>query len=1384
MKKVFCLFVVTMILLMSVMDVVTFADVNDANEQSFYFQNFSESAVENLSELGISAKPNRFFCHMDSGNKVLAFDDKGYAERIDFTGAIGAKVFKPGVSLLEDSDNVIVFSYDAYIPNFYDQKQVLYSFVGYGDENGNKSGKWMLGLGAKLQMNYEKKRIISGFDYRKDNPQTQLTDGDHWITQSGANAKICLPNTSDSDGQWVNFKITLQYDPVNKTYNSSNYINNQPIKTGNGNIAVFETNPDENYAKKIRDRGSFVFYICGRNGEPEKNNGRILIDNVLMSVYDKTELQPLTNSVSKTKPVVFISQINSFYGGSDVPDEVLRGAIDSKMIDKNHIKVLDGKKDITEKCNIHEQNNGFSISTDDELENEVLTIKSHDLKDIYGNSISDQEFHINVLNQQIEAGSLTYTINKEIPIFDDYKNFALTLNWKNVDSNNEKMIDVSIMNYNGDEVYSSKEKINAGETSYILKLPGLPFGWYKLQVQFEKESVDMAFSIVKPAKKRRNTDKLELGMHAWLGNSEYIDRAMEVIDEFIDSVKLLGIHKVRSGALLKYYHENSENNWYAKYFNNLNADINKKLQQNGIDVLVDVEGRCSDGIFDGNCALPDDLEQAYGLMKKFAAKQQENIDVLEIWNEPDYRNNVFLSDKEGPDKYASFFKAAAIAMRDAGYTGKLSFAPFCGMNASYVNRLLANDIYKYSDTYSFHDYSSYGSGTYKYSQDRMKEHVNLANAYGFADKPKIMSEYNEFMYNSDVNYDLSMMLHQARYGIKNVVHAYEAGVDTPYLFQFFYHKDGNLGMLDLNRHPKPVYNALSAFTNSIGNGKIVGKINNVPTNVEAYLFYDEMTNESVICYWADQELNVTFDLGIKESSIIDFFGNEYKTYHDDGLYCLNVNEDIGYIRFSGSLQSDMVTKISKTAVSDNNLQLSNADRVVLMQEFEDDTKYSAKSSGYGLSDGTNKIRLKITNFNDKEIDGIIFGNVYNGWELSERERSVIVPARGTVTLEYTVKPKDEFGVGESPLSFYGVFNGEKGSVSTSTIYSKQSYRAANLIPQASSAANWVKNNNRETLFSVSDANDDSVDFNYVFAGNNIWAFPVLDVQEGAFAQTDGIGAYYKCDADLSGAYIGIYIVDNDNTTYFANKNFINSSDWHTLSFNWNDFSVISGSVYKTVEPEKIVKIRFGVYGVDASRGQDNIINATLSLKQLGGYKNEFRRNPEISTVEYNVGKLKVLCDANKAENRDATVYVDNRTYTAPITDNVAVFPIALMTNEADVAIKVTNSSGFSTYKKFRVSGSRIKIFDFELLEIGEYVAADVKMQNYTDQDVHLCLYVARYDNDSNELTDINMTSIELNKNEKTQVSARVSVPIKYNSYYQAFLWKEGSLTPIIKQMVN
>ena len=125
-----------------------------------------------------------------------------------------------------------------------------------------------------------------------------------------------------------------------------------------------------------------------------------------------------------------------------------------------------------------------------------------------------------------------------------------------------------------------------------------------------------------------------------------------------------------------------------------------------------------------------------------------------------------------------------------------------------------------------------------------------------------------------------------------------------------------------------------------------------------------------------------------------------------------------------------------------------------------------------------------------------------------------------------------------------------------------------------------------------------------------------------------------------------------------------------------------------------------------------------------------------------------------------------------------------MTNEADVAIKVTNSSGFSTYKKFRVSGSRIKIFDFELLEIGEYVAADVKMQNYTDQDVHLCLYVARYDNDSNELTDINMTSIELNKNEKTQVSARVSVPIKYNSYYQAFLWKEGSLTPIIKQMVN
>lgn len=111
---------------------------------------------------------------------------------------IGPESYNISKADFEDKDNLLVFSYDAYIPDSNDTKQTIYSYLQF---DGIKENSKQFALGAKLGFS-SGKRNFYGFDY--DNATIDKSDK-QYLTQYGYNARTLFCNATDdaSGGQCV-----------------------------------------------------------------------------------------------------------------------------------------------------------------------------------------------------------------------------------------------------------------------------------------------------------------------------------------------------------------------------------------------------------------------------------------------------------------------------------------------------------------------------------------------------------------------------------------------------------------------------------------------------------------------------------------------------------------------------------------------------------------------------------------------------------------------------------------------------------------------------------------------------------------------------------------------------------------------------------------------------------------------------------------------------------------------------------------------------------------------------------------------------------------------------------------------------------------------------
>ena len=213
----------------------------------------------------------------------------------------------------EESGNLLVFTYDAYVPDFKDNKQTLYLQL---KDNNNK----VFSLGSKVGFLDGNRKMYA---YNKETTEN--------VGSLGYTNALSFNNmtTDASGGQWVNLKTVIKYDITKKAYVSWNYFNGKAIVTSENEVAKITYTPGESDLNAIQGRTSIGYTIGARCGaDTEDKAGKIKVANIGLSVYSTTEFEK-TIEVASGKNEVTVPVTNAkFKDDTTVPAEVKGGLID------------------------------------------------------------------------------------------------------------------------------------------------------------------------------------------------------------------------------------------------------------------------------------------------------------------------------------------------------------------------------------------------------------------------------------------------------------------------------------------------------------------------------------------------------------------------------------------------------------------------------------------------------------------------------------------------------------------------------------------------------------------------------------------------------------------------------------------------------------------------------------------------------------------------------------------------------------------------------------------------------------------------------------------------------------------------------------------------
>ena len=599
-------------------------------------------------------------------------------------------------------------------------------------------------------------------------------------------------------------------------------------------------------------------------------------------------------------------------------------------------------------------------------------------------------------------------------------------------------------------------------------ISGLKKGHYSILAGAGSSTAFGYFSVVTPLSERKKYEDTPFGVDA-SPYGIYTNVSKALIDDYVSLIELSGITWIRDRC----YFTNAITETEDSYKIKLNAanTYGDKFREKGIRISTTFDSMASNDNRlkkDYSTKMPTDILEAYKFFKALAEQYSGKVAVWEPLNEFDLGGGG--SNSDSPDMYSSVFKAWAIGVHDADkkYPVYLTSEPTAGGSRPYasnkfVEMMFENDLFDYADIDNYHSHRS-ASAPYDvyYSTDAGHYMKEIADGY-----QQIFSDYNKkpILWNSESGMNLTVPKEidlssaqqnvQAKYLVTSSIEAISYGTDKYFYFYGPAYQEGDRqwGMNSRSKVAPSGYTswtALSAMTYVLGESDYLGFVD-IGEDVSCYAFKDG--DETAFVIWAKDidavGKTVHFDLGVQKAEKYDFFSNKTNVYSVSGGYDIPVTEYPSYLKFAGSAPDGLISnpngiKISKLG---EQKEFTDAQRVILFQKYDDNTRNGVRMGGYNYSEMENKVTLEVTNLNNKPMTGIIKGISDSGWNVYPESQNVVLEPMSSTNLEFTIVP-DGFKSLTSKIAFQGDFNGKLTSKSVAYGKAKEVVSALPVIEES------------------------------------------------------------------------------------------------------------------------------------------------------------------------------------------------------------------------------------------------------------------------------------------------------------------------------------------------
>lgn len=675
----------------------------------------------------------------------------------------------------------------------------------------------------------------------------------------------------------------------------------------------------------------------------------------------------------------------------------------------------------------------------------------------------------------------------------------------------------------------------------VLNLGKFETGWYIFEAYYagtDQTIKRMYFSVVPDLSERTLTDTPFATDFA----NELV-RSNKRISQLADAVKLAGITWVRA----RYSWAEIERAKGSYNFDNPDFVFNT-FADRGINILAMTH------------SLPEwtsekDLDSLYKIQKTMASRYAGKVQTWELLNEYDGNFGYIPG-----DMFSAYQKTAAIAIKDSKSNAQTTFGGHCidPNELLFTELTMKNKIMDYSDIYNIHCHIDGKNLRYQQYRSKFeKNHRELKLRESEEAKPLWVTEAGMSLQRASNGVPtLDWLRSQARYNVTSTIESLAAGTDKHFWFVWpAYVENGReWGVFTENYDPNPVYASQSIMTYALGEAKVKGKLDR--EDINGWLF-DSGKND-VLAVWTTFPRAITLK-SENPVKVMDIMGRSKTVMPVDGSIKVEVSYYPEYIIFDEPLSQEEYYPLHYEIDDGVRCEYTDAQRVVLSQEYEGEDLKVAKGGGYPITPGEDReLTLKLTNFNNREMSGKISGAL-DGFDVVIDNPDVTIPAMSQVSVPVRLKQVNQSICGTVYLRLSATFEGQETSPSVAALNIPDN-RPVDVkgMFDWNNASNWSLTNVMAGVKPSMSTENGEAQFTYIHnRPSEVWVYPHMGVQDASVLKdTDGIVFWVKYDEkNTSKGNNNVFLYLKDGREYYlgAYPNINISNEWTCVKRYWKDF---------------------------------------------------------------------------------------------------------------------------------------------------------------------------------------------------------------------------------------